>query len=373
MRPPHPLQCPVRAGRGISVAMLLSAATFPSTAPRRCVIYVDPCTGDVNDDRLNLVQESCESAGVQVVSVWSAGYARMLCARLDTAADEAEKIRAALEPAPGEEQRWAERLQGMHVIDVLCGSDAGLECSERMVHALVPARSNGLLRARRDKFLMSDVLRRCGLDAAEQASASEWSEAAAFLERLPKPLAAVLKPRRGSASLRVGLARSTEEAARCFEAVLATPSTLDESTSADVSAVLLQEYLAGEEWIVDTMSRDGEHVVLAIWRYDKGEANGAPFCYYGAEPVGCTDERARGVAAYALAVLDALEWRWGPVHMEVMWVSKPTAGGEERGPVLIEANVSSLLLLACWAPTLTLPPTLSLTLTTDGPPQRSRV
>ena len=137
--------------------------------------------------------------------------------------------------------------------------------------------------------------------------------------------------------------------------------------------MLLQEYLVGEEWIVDTMSRDGEHVVVAIWRYDKGEANGAPFCYYGAEPVGCTDERARGVAAYALAVLDALEWRWGPVHMEVMWVSKPTAGGEERGPVLIEANVSSLLLLACWAPTLTLPPTLSLTLTTDGPPQRSRV
>ena len=25
--------------------------------------------------------------------------------------------------------------------------------------------------------------------------------------------------------------------------------------------------------------------------------------------------------------------------MEVMWVSTPTAGGEERGPVLIEANV----------------------------------
>ena len=56
-----------------------------------------------------------------------------------------------------------------------------------------------------------------------------------------------------------------------------------------------REYLAGEEWIVDSMSRDGEHAVLAIWRYDKGEANGAPFCYYGAEPVGCTDERARAV------------------------------------------------------------------------------
>ena len=68
----------------------------------------------------------------------------------------------------------------MHVVDVLCGSDAGLEGGERLLHALVPGRSNGLLRARRDKFLMNDALRRCGLDAALQASASEWSEAAAF-------------------------------------------------------------------------------------------------------------------------------------------------------------------------------------------------
>ena len=214
----------------VSVPMLLSvlsaAATLPKNAPKSCIIYVDPCTADLNDNRLSLIQESCKSADVQVVRVWSAGYARMLCARPDTEADEAEKIRSELEPAPGEEQRWAERLQGMHVIDVLCGSDAGLECSERMLHALVPDRSNGLLRARRDKFLMNDVLRRSGLDAAEQASASEWSEAVAFLERLPSPLAAVLKPRRGSASLRVGLARTMEEAERCFEAVLAMPSTL---------------------------------------------------------------------------------------------------------------------------------------------------
>ena len=332
---PRHHRCPLRAGRGISAVMLsvLSAASTP-----RCIIYVDPCTGDVHDDRLNLVRESCEIAGVQVVSVWSAGYARMLCARLDTAADEADNIWAALEPVSGQEAAWAEKLQGMRVMDVLCGSDAGLECSERLLHALVPARSNGLLRARRDKFFMNEALCQCGLDTAKQASASEWSEAAIFLERLPRPLAAVLKPRRGSASLRVGLARSVEEAACCFEAVLATPSTLDESTSADVSAVLLQEYLVGEEWIVDTMSRDGEHKVVAIWRYDKGEANGAPFCYFGAEPMSCTDERARGVAMYALEVLDALKWRWGPVHMEVMWVSTPSVGGEERGPVLIEAN-----------------------------------
>ena len=93
-----------------------------------------------------------------------------------------------------------------------------------------------------------------------------------------------------------------------------------------------QEYLDGEEWVVDTVSRAGEHKVLALWRYDKGEANGAPFVYRGIDAMAHSGERATRIAAYAAKVLDALEWRHGPVHMEVMWM------GEERGPVLIEAN-----------------------------------
>ena len=34
--------------------------------------------------------------------------------------------------------------------------------------------------------------------------------------------------------------------------------------------------LEGEEWVVDTVSRAGEHKCVALWRYGKGEANGAP-------------------------------------------------------------------------------------------------
>ena len=244
-----------------SLFFVLSAASA-GRSPSRCVIDVDPCQGDVHDDRLTLIQEACESAGVEVVPVWSAGYARLICSRSSTTTEEADDIRAKLEPTFGEEASWAaDRLQGMHVLDVVCGSDAGLACSERMLNALAPERSNGLMRARRDKFLMNEALRARGLDAVRQAVASDWHEASAFVTSLPQPLAVVVKPRRGSASLRVGLARSIDEAARCFERVLELPSTLDESEEGLVSTVLLQEFLQGEEWIVDTMSRDGEHKV----------------------------------------------------------------------------------------------------------------
>ena len=71
--------------------------------------------------------------------------------------------------------------------------------------------------------------------------------------------------------------------------------------------------------------------VLALWRYDKGSSNGAPFVYFGAEPRGCDTAETRTLAEYALRALDALGWRWGAAHLEIM--------ATPQGPRLVEANV----------------------------------
>lgn len=311
------------------------AVTVGGVPTRTAVIYVDPCTADTHDMRLELHEEACAEQGVEFITVWSQEFAGMLLQKSDTTDDEAAAYRAKLAPAPGCETTWLEAALPAcdEVLGVCCGSDAGLACAERLQHVLAPPRSNGMLRARRDKYEMHETLRAAGLDAARQAVATEWAEAERFLHGLPSPLRAVIKPRRGQASLRVGLARSDDEARGLFERVLELPASLDED--ADASSVLLQEYLEGEEWVVDMVSRDGEHKVLALWRYDKGEANGAPFVYKGIEPTAAAGERALAVCEYAERALDALHWRWGPVHMEVMWV-------EGRGAVLVEANAGRL-------------------------------
>lgn len=46
---------------------------------------------------------------------------------------------------------------------------------------------------------------------------------------------------------------------------------------------LVMEYLDGTEYAIDTVSRDGVHRVCAIWEYDKRDANGASFVYFGME------------------------------------------------------------------------------------------
>jgi hypothetical protein len=80
---------------------------------------------------------------------------------------------------------------------------------------------------------------------------------------------------------------------------------------------VVQQYVAGDEWVVDTVSADGEHKALALWRYDKGRANGAPFVYFSDELRPMEGAKERALIDYAFEVLDALGWRWGPCHMEI--------------------------------------------------------
>ena len=108
--------------------------------------------------------------------------------------------------------------------------------------------------------------------------------------------------------------------------------------------------------MIDTVSRDGEHKVVALWKYDKGEANGAPFVYFGIDAMGGSGQTAKLLIDYARRLLDTLDWRWGPCHIEVMMVPEPRWQGEgsdggrrnpaqeasgeaaDSEPVLIEIN-----------------------------------
>lgn len=216
--------------------LLARLLPFASTPARpRVLIYVDPTDADVHDARFACTEAACAQRGIHLVSVWSSGYANMLRNREDVDADEAAEISARLAPDEGEEATWAAAHLPPHceVVGALSGSDAGAGASERLLDALAPAhRSNGCLAARRDKYGMHDALAAAGLAAAAQGVACEWSDARRFLGTLPTPLRVVLKPRRGSGSLRVGLAESVAQAEAHFASILATPASLDGAAAA---------------------------------------------------------------------------------------------------------------------------------------------
>ena len=307
----------------LNAIVMSAAATVLAHATQTCFVYVDPVAFERRK-----IMDMCDEHGIECIQLWSLPYAANL---VEQGLLDAES--SAIAPPIGDELRWRERVLGdeaddYDVLGVLCGSDAGLACAERLQHALCPDRSNGINLARRDKFLQNEALRAAGLDAAKQCAPGEdWSVALAFLNSLPQPLQAVLKPRRGQDSLRVGLATSLAQARGMFKALCDAPVSLDSEVA---PAPLLQEYLEGDEWVVDTVSRDGTHAVVALWRYEKEAANGAPFVYtqMALQPVQTSTQRA--LCDYACAALDALAWQWGPCHIEIK--------NTPRGPVLVEVN-----------------------------------
>ena len=332
----------------------LAASTGTPASPRPLLLYVDP-----SSERLHILP-SLEERGCECVLLHSAGAAAAILKERGGADCDAEVRARVLErmvPPPGEEAGWAEDSLGLsdgtlQLMGVLCGSDGGLADAERLQDALLPERSNGIDPARRDKYLMNEAVRSAGLRAPLQCSASSWAEARGWLRaNLGSCYPVVVKPRRGQASVLVGLARDEAQAER-MDSVLRDPgvsvSIAAPELGAGESNVVVQEFVAGDEYVVDTVSRDGEHKVLAMWKYDKGEANGAPFVYFGIDAIGVEGDVELELIAYTRRLLDALGWRWGPCHIEVK-MAPPSrgadgggVGGDDGGdgptPVLIEIN-----------------------------------
>ena len=314
----------------LSVLVLTSFATVAqaafstaTVATPRMVLFVDPCTEDALTE-VTVLNAACAHYGAAVIPVWSNAMSE---------ATKDEELHDALldAPAAGDELRWASEIfNGASLEAVLCGSDGGLACAERLQHVLMPSKSNDIDAARRDKFLVNQACGEAGLAVAAQAAPCTWEAAAAFLETQTLP--AVLKPRRGTASVGVFKVNSIEQAKEIYGILSRTVVSIDSSELGDgIVNCVAQELLEGDEWIVDTVSADGEHKVVALWRYEKGSANGAPFVYLSAELLSSSGaDEAEALMDYACDCLDALKWRWGPAHIEVRYTPD--------GPKLIEVN-----------------------------------
>ncbi len=95
------------------------------------------------------------------------------------------------------------------------------------------------------------------------------------------------------------------------------------------SMVIIQEYIEGEEYVVNTISRDGKHVISDIWKYNKIKTDDGTVLYDSTELI-TTEVGLTNLIQYDYSVLTALGIRYGFCHTEIMV--------DDKGPVLIETN-----------------------------------
>jgi len=95
--------------------------------------------------------------------------------------------------------------------------------------------------------------------------------------------------------------------------------------------LVVQEYVAGIEYVVDTISYEGKHSVSDICRYHKIDNAQYMAIYDSMEWLPPTIPVYDQIVGYACGVLDAVGVRFGTSHVELMLT--------EHGPRLIEVGV----------------------------------
>ena len=207
---------------------------------------------------------------------------------------------------------------------VIASGESGVELADRL-SAELGTPGNGVSRstARRNKYDMVLALRDAGVECAATIVSSDADEIIKWAETTAG-YPVVLKPVASSGTDNVVACSSADQVRAVHEKIM----TSTDRHGKPNEVALAQEFLDGDEYFVNTVSRDGKHHTVEIWRYFKTRLPGGNIIYDYNEPLAPDDPDAKKVESYTHQVLDALEVRNWAGHTEVMM----TAGG----PVLVE-------------------------------------
>lgn len=233
----------------------------------------------------------------------------------------------------GDEQLLLHELQSFFENDrplfILPGTECGVELADKLANHFCPATANSMILSscRRNKYDMSRQLSRSAISiplAIKSNSVDEvlnWSRQHQLL-----PHGVVIKPLASA---------GTDSVYACFsenEIIAAMKNNLGKFNQFNYKneMLLAQEFLSGTEYVIDTASFRGKHIVTTFCQYKKIQLNGAHFIYDYVDFMPAHGDRQKELAEYIFKVLDGLEIQYGPAHSEVMYTA--------RGPRLIETG-----------------------------------
>lgn len=307
--------------------------------PKKAVILVDPLSTGA------LMQARVLAAGLNVILVWSdrtqpitrgkhfahSGLTAEQCLAVVVHEGNLEDTVNAI----------TDVKNNVEVVSIICGSEFGVLLEDALADALNKAwGTNHLLssgmpdsRLKVDKYLQSERVRAAGLDTVRQTLAHCEEDVKVFLAEQGNDFKAVAKPQTGAGSVGVTFCDSASAVWEAYDSILGGEhkSHCSDRYRHYDTGVLLQEYLEGTEYIVNTVSLNGETKVTAAWKYDKRPYNGGSFVCFGKLLLDANEPHLSEILDYTDSVLKALQFGNGSVHAEIMYI-------EGRGPVLIEAN-----------------------------------
>ena len=214
------------------------------------------------------------------------------------------------------------------IVGIVPGTDRIEPLCGKLAAALTPDRTNvpELAAARRNKYVSHQAVAAHGLPILRQVCSADPNEIAAWIEREGmRGRHLVVKPTTSAGTDGVGFATNGEGWRELHAKLLGAVNRY----GAINEEVLVQEYVTGTEFAIDTVSFDGHHSVTDLLRYRKVHNEYGMAIYDSVEWLPYDPDSYEWLS-YGLAAVDAVGLRYWAAHTEVMMTPD--------GPRLIEIN-----------------------------------
>lgn len=208
---------------------------------------------------------------------------------------------------------------------VIPGAETGVILADLLAEKLnLPGNASCTSDIRRNKFLMSQALLKNDVPVASFISTNQLQKILLWKNE-NKLKKIVLKPLLGGGSDHVYICESDSEIQSAFESILSEKDVFEQANF----ELLAQEFIEGQEYIVNTVTINKKHFVIDVWKKFKAHIDGVPINLYSIA-IDSTASEFKMLVRYTFQVLDALHIQHGAAHSEIML--------GEKGPLLIETG-----------------------------------
>lgn len=219
-----------------------------------------------------------------------------------------------------------EDLRKREVVCVVAGSDFGVSWADMLTRDLgLVGNDPETTYLRTTKWGMYEALKKAGLRTIETAVIKSEKDIDEFWDSHCSS-GAVVKYTQSAGTYGLKICSTKEEAIGHYKECRSKPDLFGRSDS----DILIQEFVGGTEYIVNSVSRDGKHMITDIWVYTKVRTSEGAIVYDSGRLIVRLNPGHIRLIEYAYKVLDAVGIRNGVCHSEIKI--------DEKGPILIETN-----------------------------------
>ncbi len=226
---------------------------------------------------------------------------------------------------------------------VIAGAECGVELADILSeHLDLPGNGSQLSEQRRNKYFMQERIKSRGLQSIPSFRAATLEDALNWSIKQNKwPL--IVKPLNSAGGEGVRICNNLNEVRAAYHNIMSTKINM---LGFQNDAVIVQHYIQGEEYVVNTASYAGQYKFCELWYYTRQKREDGQQIYDTARVIDVTTRKHEEVINYALQVIDILGIQYGPAHVEII---KNDQGCYliEMGARLMGANLPFSLLANC--------------------------